>query len=54
MDLHVPKAPLSGELSPKVTERLLQICGDLSVSASPSHFPWEGEALGNALQWLPL
>ena len=22
MDLHVPKAPLSGELSPKVTERL--------------------------------
>ena len=36
------KAPLSGELSPKVTERLLQICGDLSVSASPSHLPWEG------------
>ena len=33
------KAPLSGELSPKVTERLLQICGDLSVSASPSHLP---------------
>ena len=48
------KAPLSGELSPKVTERLLQICGDLSVSASPSHLPWEGR-LGNcALQWLPL
>ena len=36
------KAPLEGELSPKVTERLLQICGDLSVSASPSHLPWEG------------
>ena len=33
------KAPLSGELSPKVTERLLQICGDLSVAASPSHLP---------------
>ena len=37
------KAPLSGELSPKVTERLLQICGDLSVSASPSHLPYEGK-----------
>ena len=33
------KAPLPGELSPKVTERLLHICGDLSVSASPSHLP---------------
>ena len=29
-------------LSPKVTERLLHICGDLSVSASPSHLPWKG------------
>ena len=29
-------------LSPKVTERLLQIWYDLSVSASPSHLPWEG------------
>ena len=48
------KAPLEGELSPKVTERLLHICGDLSVSASPSHLPWKGR-LGNcALQWLPL
>ena len=47
------KAPLSGELSPKVTERLLHICGDLSVSASPSHLPWEGRPWG-ALQWLPL
>ena len=28
-----PKAPLSGELSPKVTERLSQIWYDLSVSA---------------------
>ena len=34
------------ELSPKVTERLLQICGDLSVSASPSHLPWEGRPWG--------
>ena len=40
------KAPLPGELSPKVTERLLQICGDLSVSASPSHLPWEGRPWG--------
>ena len=35
-----------GMLSPKVTERLLQICGDLSVSASPSHLPWEGRPWG--------
>ena len=33
------KAPLAGELSAKQTERLLQICDDLSVSASPSHLP---------------
>ena len=31
-----------GMLSPKVTERLYQICRDLSVSASPSHLPWKG------------
>ena len=36
------KAPLLGELSAKLTERLHQICHDLSVSASPSHLPWEG------------
>ena len=48
------KAPLPGELSAKLTERLHQICHDLSVSASPSHLLWGGEALGNALQWLPL
>ena len=48
------KAPLLGELSAKLTERLHQICHDLSVSASPSHFPFPGR-LGNcALQWLPL
>ena len=29
------KAPLPGELSAKLTERLHQICHDLSVSASP-------------------
>ena len=40
------KAPLSGELSPKVTERLLQICGDLSVSAPPCHLPLIGEGFG--------
>ena len=33
------KAPLPGELSPKVTERLSQIWHDLSVSAPPSHLP---------------
>ena len=48
------KAPLPGELSAKLTERLHQICHDLSVSASPSHLPFQGR-LGNcALQWLPL
>ena len=48
------KAPLPGELSAKLTERLHQICYDLSVSASPSHLPFQGR-LGNcALQWLPL
>ena len=36
------KAPLPGELSAKLTERLHQICHDLSVSASPSHLPWKG------------
>ena len=34
-----------GMLSPKVTERLSQICCDLSVSASPSHLPWKGRPL---------
>ena len=48
------KAPLPGELSAKLTERLHQICHTLSVSASPSHLPFQGR-LGNcALQWLPL
>ena len=48
------KASLPGELSAKLTERLHQICHDLSVLASPSHLPFQGR-LGNcALQWLPL
>ena len=48
------KAPLPGELSAKLTERLHQICHDLSVSASPSHLPWKGRLGICALQWLPL
>ena len=42
-----------GMLSPKVTERLLQICGDLSVSASPSHLPWEGRPWGTHSNGFP-
>ena len=38
----IPKAPLAGMLSAKQTERLSQIRLNLSVSASPSHLPWEG------------
>ena len=41
------------ELSPKVTERLLQICGDLSVSASTSHLPWEGRPWGTHSNGFP-
>ena len=33
------KAPLPGELSAKLTERLPQICCDLSVTAPPCHLP---------------
>ena len=47
------KAPLSGELSAKQTERLLQICDDLSVSASPSHLPWEGRPWGTHSNGFP-
>ena len=47
------KAPLEGELSPKVTERLLHICGDLSVSVSPSHLPWEGRPWGTHSNGFP-
>ena len=41
-------------LSPKVTERLLHICGDLSVSASPSHLPWEGRPWGTHSKASPM
>ena len=46
-------APLSGELSPKVTERSSQICCDLSVSAPPSHLPWEGRLWGARSKGFP-
>ena len=37
------KAPLKGELAAaRLTERWMQICCNLSVSASPSHLPWKG------------
>ena len=42
-----------GMLSPKVTERLLQIWYDLSVSASPSHLPWKGRLWRFAPQGFP-
>ena len=42
-----------GMLSPKVTERLSQICCDLSVSASPSHLPWKGRLWDRACQGFP-
>ena len=48
------KAPLSGELSAKLTERLHQICHDLSVSASPSHLPWEGRPWGTHSKASPM
>ena len=47
------KAPLLGELSAKLTERLHQICHDLSVSASPSHLPWKGRLWDRACQGFP-
>ena len=47
------KAPLAGELSPKVTERLSQIWHDLSVSASPSHLPWKGRLWTSASYGFP-
>ena len=40
-------------LSPKVTERLLHICGDLSASASPSHPLWEGRPWGTHSNGFP-
>ena len=35
-------SPYRGAGSRRLTERLYQICSDLSVSASPSHLPWKG------------
>ena len=41
------KAPLKGELAAaRLTERWMQICGDLSVSAPPCHLPLIGEGFG--------
>ena len=40
-------------VSRRLTERLLQICGDLSVSASPSHLPWEGRPWGTHSNGFP-
>ena len=41
------KAPLKGELAAaRLTERWMQICCNLSVSASPIHLPWKGRPLG--------
>ena len=39
--------------SRRLTERLYQICSDLSVSAYAEPPPLEGEALGNAFQGFP-
>ena len=35
-------SPYRGAGSRRLTERLYQICSDLSVSAPPSHLPWKG------------
>ncbi len=53
LPLQGPIPPYQGEMSRRdkrgrdagsrrLTERLYQICSDLSVSASPSHLPWKG------------
>ena len=47
-------SPCRGAGSRRLTERLLQICDDLSVSAAPSHLPWKGRLGICASQWLPL
>ena len=49
-----PKAsPSRGAVSRRLTERLYQICSDLSVSAPPSHLPWKGRLWDCALQGFP-
>ena len=48
------KAPLKGELAAaRLTERWMQICCNLSVSASPSHLPWEGRPWGTHSNGFP-
>ena len=47
-------SPCRGAGSRRLTEWLLQICDDLSVSAAPSHRPWKGRLGICASQWLPL
>ena len=42
MDVTFLRGPCRGAVSRRLTERLYQISRDLSVSASPSHLPWEG------------
>ena len=59
LDLRIPLAPLSGELSAKLTERLLQICNCRLPPAAPS-FPscrkrrGRKGALGGVWCFLPL
>ena len=48
-----PKAPLSGELSAKLTERLSQICCNLSVSAYAEPPPLEGGGSVPAIRKTP-
>ena len=48
------KAPLKGELAAaRLTERWMQICCNLSVSASPSHLPFQGRLWTCALYGFP-
>ena len=46
-------SPPRGAVSRRLTERLHQICHDLSVSASPSHLPWEGRPWGTHSNGFP-
>ena len=48
------KAPLKGELSAKLTERLPQICCDLSVTAPPCHLPCQGRLEGHTSMASPM
>ena len=46
-------SPCRGAGSRRLTERLLQICDDLSVSAAPSHLPWKGRLWTSASYGFP-